>query len=132
MMILEHGTHPRYVGIGSRVRLLPANQKVLFSFICDAKLRIIQRFTWQRYIHPRMLILRSHTYCSRSSCMVRAVTLSRECSKCNYYCNAIRPMGVKPSSLDSPSPLLSRDRPPRFAAAHNDRPTPDLGRVKRL
>ena len=41
MMILGRGTHSSYVGIGSHVRLPPANQKLLFLFICDAKIRIV-------------------------------------------------------------------------------------------
>ena len=61
MMILERGMHSSYVGISSHVRLPPANQKLLFLFICDAKIRIIECITWQRYIHPRILILRSHS-----------------------------------------------------------------------
>ena len=58
---IGRGTDPSYAGISSRMRLRPMDKKHLFSFICDAKIRIIERFTRQRYIHPRILILRSYS-----------------------------------------------------------------------
>ena len=69
---IGRGTHSSYMGISSRVRLPPANQKLLFLFIYNYKIRIIERITWKRYIHPRILILRSH---SSSQCRVSNVTL---------------------------------------------------------